>query len=138
MVMIHRALLGSLERFMGMLIEQYGGAFPLWLAPVQALIIPISEKSLDYAIEVEKALKEAERGPIRVETDLRNAKVGSPIRAAQLQKVPYMLIVGEREAESNTVAVRNRFQGEQGAMKVDELANLIHDLVEKRVVEEKN
>jgi len=137
-VMIHRALLGSLERFMGVLIEHYGGAFPLWLAPVQALIIPISEKSLDYALEVEKALKEASRGPIRVETDLRNEKVGYKIRGAQLQKVPYMLIVGEREAESQTVAVRNRFQGEQGSMKVDELANLIHDLVEKKVVEEEN
>ena len=135
-VMIHRALLGSLERFMGVLIEHYGGAFPLWLAPVQALIIPISEKSHHYALEVQKALREAERGPIRVETDLRNEKVGYKIREAQLQKVPYMLIVGEREAESQTVAVRNRFQGEQGSMKVEELATLIHDLVDKKIVEE--
>ncbi len=123
---------------MGVLIEHYGGAFPLWLAPVQALIIPISEKSLQYALEVEKALKESERGPIRVETDLRNEKVGYKIREAQLQKVPYMLIVGEREAESQTVAVRNRFQGEQGSMKVEELATLIHDLVDKKVVEEEH
>ena len=135
-VMIHRALLGSLERFMGVLIEHYGGAFPLWLAPVQALIIPISEKSHHYALEVQKALREAERGPIRVETDLRNEKVGYKIREAQLQKVPYMLIVGEREAESQTVAVRNRFQGEQGSMKVEELATLIYDLVDQKVVEE--
>jgi threonyl-tRNA synthetase len=137
-VMIHRALLGSLERFMGVLIEHYGGAFPLWLAPVQALIIPISEKSHPYALEVQKALREAETGPIRVETDLRNEKVGYKIREAQLQKVPYMLIVGEREAESQTVAVRNRFQGEQGTMKVEELATLIHDLVEKKIVEEEH
>ena len=137
-VMIHRALLGSLERFMGVLIEHYGGAFPLWLAPVQALIIPISEKSFEYALEVQKALKAAPRGPIRVETDLRNEKVGYKIREAQLQKVPYMLIVGEREAEGQTVAVRNRFQGEQGSMKVEELATLIHDLVDKKVVEEEH
>jgi len=137
-VMIHRALLGSLERFMGVLIEHYGGGFPLWLAPVQALIIPISEKSHHYALEVQKALREAERGPIRVETDLRNEKVGYKIREAQLQKVPYMLIVGEREAESQTVAVRNRFQGEQGSMKVEELATLIHDLVDQKVVEEEH
>lgn len=137
-VMIHRALLGSLERFMGVLIEHYGGAFPLWLAPVQALIIPISEKSHPYALEVQKALREVERGSIRVETDLRNEKVGYKIREAQLQKVPYMLIVGEREAESQTVAVRNRFQGEQGTMKVEELATLIHDLVDKKVVEEEH
>jgi threonyl-tRNA synthetase len=137
-VMIHRALLGSLERFMGVLIEHYGGAFPLWLAPVQALIIPISEKSHPYALEVQKALREAETGPIRVETDLRNEKVGYKIREAQLQKVPYMLIVGEREAESQTVAVRNRFQGEQGTMKVEELATLIHDLVDKKIVEKEH
>ena len=137
-VMIHRALLGSMERFMGVLIEHYGGAFPLWLAPVQALIIPISEKSLQYALEVEKALRETERGPIRVETDLRNEKVGYKIREAQLQKIPYMLIVGEREAESQTLAVRNRFQGEQGSMNVEELATLIHDLADKKVVEEEH
>ena len=82
--------------------------------------------------------REAETGPIRVETDLRNEKVGYKIREAQLQKVPYMLIVGEREAESQTVAVRNRFQGEQGTMKVEELATLIHDLVDKKVVEEEH
>jgi len=137
-IMIHRALLGSLERFMGILIEHYGGAFPLWLAPVQALIIPISEKHHEYALQIEKELQEAERGAIRVETDLRNEKLGYKIRGGQVQKVPYMLIVGEKEAAAHTVAVRNRFQGEQGTMKVEDLANLIHDLVDKKVVEETN
>ena len=137
-IMIHRALLGSLERFMGVLIEHYAGAFPLWLAPVQALIIPISEKHREYALQIEKELKETERGPIRVEADLRNEKVGYKIRQAQVQKTPYMLIVGEREAKDHTVAVRNRFRGEQGTMKIEELANMIHDLVDKKVVEEGN
>ncbi|MCZ6877041.1 MAG: His/Gly/Thr/Pro-type tRNA ligase C-terminal domain-containing protein [Acidobacteria bacterium] len=123
---------------MGILIEHYGGAFPLWLAPVQAVIIPISEKHHEYALQIEKELKEAERGAIRVETDLRNEKLGYKIRGGQVQKVPYMLIVGEKEAAAHTVAVRNRFQGEQGTMKVEDLANLIHDLVDKKVVEETN
>ena len=131
-VMIHRALLGSLERFMGVLIEHYGGAFPLWLAPVQVIIIPVSEKYHSYALQVEKELKEQKAGRIRVETDLRNEKVGYKIRETQMQKVPYMLVVGEREVENRTVAVRSRFQGEQGTMNVQEFADLVYDLVDKK------
>jgi len=111
-VMVHRALFGSLERFVGTLIEHYKGAFPVWLAPVQAVVIPVSEKFLDYAGKVEAELKA--RG-IRAECDRRNEKMGLKIRDAQMQKIPYMLVVGGREAESETVAVRSRSGGDMGA-----------------------
>ena len=110
-VMVHRALFGSLERFVGTLIEHYKGAFPLWLAPVQAMVIPVSEKFMDYAEKVYDALKK--RG-IRVECDKRNEKMGLKIREAQLQKIPYMLIVGGKEKESQTVSVRSRESGDLG------------------------
>jgi len=110
-VMVHRALFGSLERFIGTLIEHYKGAFPLWLAPVQAMVIPVSEKFMDYAEKVYEAL--GERG-IRVECDRRNEKMGLKIREAQLQKIPYMLIVGAREQDAGTVAVRSRESGDLG------------------------
>ncbi len=112
-VMVHRALFGSLERFVGALIEQYKGAFPVWLAPVQAVVIPVSEKFLDYAESVRGALA---AGGIRAETDRRNEKMGLKIRDAQLQRVPYMLIVGGRERDAGAVAVRSREAGDQGAM----------------------
>jgi threonyl-tRNA synthetase len=111
--MVHRALFGSLERFVGALIEQYKGAFPVWLAPVQAVVIPVSEKFLDYAESVRGALA---AGGIRAETDRRNEKMGLKIRDAQLQRVPYMLIVGGRERDAGAVAVRSREAGDQGAM----------------------
>ena len=101
--MIHRALLGSLERFIGILIEHYGGAFPSWLAPIQAEIIPIAERHNDYAKLIEKQLTKA---GIRTHADLRNERLGAKIRESQLQKIPYMLIVGDREAESKTAALR--------------------------------
>jgi threonyl-tRNA synthetase len=104
-VMIHRAMLGSLERFLGILIEHTAGAFPLWLAPVQAVVLPVSEKFADYGATVKKELAAA---GLRVELDDRNEKLGYRIREAQLQKVPYMLVVGAREAENGTVAVRRR------------------------------
>jgi threonyl-tRNA synthetase len=110
-VMVHRALFGSLERFIGTLIEHYKGAFPLWLAPVQAIVIPVSEKFLEYAERVYNALKD--KG-IRVECDRRNEKMGFKIREAQLQKIPYMLIVGGKEQEAGAVAVRSREQGDLG------------------------
>jgi len=120
-VMIHRAMLGSLERFMGILIEHTGGAFPLWLAPVQAVVLPVSEKFLDYARSVRATLRE---GGMRVEVDERNEKLGYKIREAQLQKVPYMLVVGAREEEADVVAVRLRTGEDRGAQPVDEfLAN---------------
>ncbi|MEE2839668.1 MAG: threonine--tRNA ligase [Acidobacteriota bacterium] len=130
-IMIHRALLGSLERFMGVLVEHYGGAFPLWLAPVQVMVIPVSEKVHSYATQVVEKLKNHQAG-LRVEADLRNEKLGYKIRAAQMQKLPYMLVVGEREAESDTVAVRSRLEGEQGTMGVEGFSDLVRDLINKK------
>ena len=111
--MIHRALLGSMERFFGILIEHYAGAFPVWMAPVQAKILPILEKHHPYALDVEKRLKEM---GVRAETDMRNEKIGYKIREAQLEKAPYMLVIGDRELESGQVAVRSRKEGDLGSM----------------------
>ena len=133
-IMVHRALLGSLERFMGVLIEHYGGAFPVWMAPVQAVIIPVSDRHHEYAIQLETQLRNSEAGLMRVNADLRNEKVGYKIRAAQLQKVPYMLIVGDREIEAGTVAVRNRVEGDQGTMTIQQFSELIVDLVDTKAV----
>ncbi|MEI6632793.1 MAG: threonine--tRNA ligase [Chlamydiota bacterium] len=116
-VMVHRALFGSLERFVGTLIEHYKGAFPLWLSPVQAIVIPVSEKFLDYAESVHAAL--VEKG-IRAAIDRRNEKMGLKIRDAQLQKTPYMLVVGGRERDAGAVAVRSREDGDQGAVPLAE------------------
>jgi threonyl-tRNA synthetase len=116
--MIHRALLGSLERFFGILIENYEGAFPLWLAPVQAVVLPVLPANLDYAGEVYDWLRA--KG-IRVELDSRNEKIGYRIREAQVQKVPYMLVVGSKEAETGQVAVRTRKEGDLGACSREEL-----------------
>jgi threonyl-tRNA synthetase len=117
-VMIHRALLGSLERFFGVLIEHYAGAFPLWLAPVQAVVVPVTEKHQAYAREVGEALG---RAGVRVHVDDRSEKLGYRIREAQVQKVPYMAVVGEREVEAGAVAVRHRKAGDLGAMSVETL-----------------
>lgn len=115
-VMVHRTIFGSLERFMGILIEHYAGKFPTWLAPVQAIILPISDKFNDYAVEIRDALKAKD---IRVELDDRSEKVGYKIREAQLQKIPYMLIVGEKEAESKTVSIRHRDSGDKGTIDIN-------------------
>jgi threonyl-tRNA synthetase len=120
--MIHRALLGSLERFMGVLIEHYGGAFPVWLAPVQAEIIPISEKHLEYAHQVEERFVTA---GLRAHVDARNERMNAKIRDAQLQKVPYMLVVGDREANTDMVSVRLRSGENLGALPVSEVAERI-------------
>jgi threonyl-tRNA synthetase len=130
-VMIHRALLGSLERFVGILIEHYAGAFPIWLAPVQAMIIPVSEKHREYAIQAEKALKAQS---VRVEADLRNEKVGYKIRQAQLSKIPYMLIVGDREAREQNISVRNRWEGDQGVTSIPNFVEMIKKLVARKAV----
>jgi threonyl-tRNA synthetase len=111
-VVIHRAIFGSFERFVALLLEHYAGAFPLWLAPVQAVVLPIADRHLDYAGIVESAL--AASG-LRVEVDRRQEKIGYKIREAQLQKVPYMLVIGDREAAEGTIAVRTRAGGDQGA-----------------------
>jgi threonyl-tRNA synthetase len=115
-VMLHRACYGSLERFMGIIIENYAGAFPLWLSPTQVTVIPVSEKFEAYAKQVHTALLDAN---LRAEVDLGSDRVGYKIRAASLQKVPYVIVVGEREAESQTVALRSRERGELGSMSLD-------------------
>lgn len=117
-IMIHRALLGSMERFMGVLIEHYAGAFPLWLAPVQGLVIPIADRHVEYANKVADDLRVE---GLRVEVDDRNEKTGYKIREAQLHKIPYMLVVGDREQEAGAVAVRSRSKGDLGAVSVGDL-----------------
>ncbi len=116
-IVVHRAIFGSFERFMAILIEHYAGAFPLWLAPVQATILPIADRHLDYAERVLARLTEA---GLRVELDRRQEKIGYKIREAQLQKVPYMLVIGDREAAEGTVAVRSRTGGDLGARPLEE------------------
>jgi threonyl-tRNA synthetase len=118
-VVIHRAIFGSLERFIGILIEHYAGAFPLWLAPVQVRVLPIADRHLAYAREVRDRL--AADG-LRAELDERQEKIGYKIREAQLQKIPYMLVVGDREAAEGTVAVRTRTGGDQGARPLAEFS----------------
>jgi len=116
-VMIHRAPFGSMERFIGVLIEHFAGAFPLWLSPVQVAVLPISEKVMDYATQVEAALKEA---GVRVELNTGAEKIGAKIRQAALDKIPYMLVVGQQEADAKKVAVRTRAGVDQGQMPVEE------------------
>lgn len=130
-VMLHRALLGSIERFLGVLIEHYAGAFPIWMAPVQAVVIPIAERHHDYARRVERRLKEAN---LRVEVDGRNEKMGYKIRAAQTQKVPYMLVVGDKELESGEVSVRNRFLGDEGSQSLELFLEKIEGFIRERSV----
>lgn len=127
--MIHRALLGSLERFFGVLLEHYEGALPLWLAPVQVLVLPVMPENYEYARSV---MEELRRQGIRAEIDSRNEKIGYRIREAQLQKVPYMLVVGEREATEGTVAVRTRKEGDLGARKIGEIAGRILSEIKER------
>jgi len=129
-VVIHRAVYGSIDRFIGILTEHYGGAFPLWLAPVQAKLLPLSDRYLDYVFQVKAALSEA---GIRVEIDGRNEKLGYKIREAQLEKVPYMLILGENEAASGTAAVRKRGEGDLGIQSVQAVVDRISkEIREKR------
>jgi threonyl-tRNA synthetase len=115
-IVIHRAIFGSFERFIALLIEHYAGAFPLWLAPVQAIVLPISDRHLAYAASVRDTLQ---GGGLRVRLDERQEKIGYKIREAQLQKIPYMLVVGDREAESGTVSVRERSGGDKGAATIE-------------------
>ncbi len=126
---IHRALMGSMERFMGVLIEHFAGAFPVWLSPVQAVIIPIADRHLEYAGTVAERLKEA---GLRIEIDARSERMNAKIRDAQLQKVPYMLVLGDREAESGAVAVRLRSEEDLGAMPVEDFIKRAQDDIEAR------
>jgi threonyl-tRNA synthetase len=132
-LMVHRALYGSIERFFGILIEHYAGAFPVWLAPVQAIVLPITERQIPYAKEVQQKLAAAD---IRVQLDERNEKVNFKIREAQLQKVPFMLVVGDREAQSGQVSVRNRKHGDQGVKSVNEFQAALKQLIDTKAVSE--
>jgi threonyl-tRNA synthetase len=128
-VMVHRALFGSIERFFGILIEQYTGAFPVWLAPVQVAVLPITDRVNDY---VERVAGELRKAGLRVETNTRGEKIGAKIRNAQLQKVPFMLVCGDREMEEGKVAVRERSRGDIGAMPLEEFRELAVRLVRTR------
>jgi threonyl-tRNA synthetase len=127
--MIHRTVLGSMERFLACLIEQYAGAFPVWLAPVQAVVIPIADRHLDYAGRVEAELK-AEG--LRLKVDARPERMNSKIREAQLQKVPYMLVVGDKEADTATVAVRLRSGEDMGRWSLAEFKAMAKSAVEAK------
>lgn len=130
-VMIHRAPFGSMERFVGMLIEHYAGAFPLWLAPEQIRILPLSEKTNDYALDLEQKMSAA---GFRVSTDLRGAKVQAKIRDAQLELIPYMAVVGPKEAEAGAIALRDRIDGNLGAMPFEEaMAKLQQEVTERQI-----
>ncbi len=123
-IMIHRVAFGSIERFIGILIEHFAGAFPTWLAPVQVKVLPISDKFMDYARQVTERL---DQSGIRVELDVRSEKIGYKIREAQMQKVPYMLVVGQKDAEDGVVAVRSRFLGDEGQKSLEEFITAIKE-----------
>lgn len=128
-VMIHRVVFGSIERFMGILTEQYAGAFPMWLSPVQVKVLSLTERTAEKCLEIAEQLKE--KG-FRVETDNRNEKIGMKIREAQLEKVPYMLVIGDRDVEQEVVSVRDRKQGDLGAMKLEAFMEKIKKQVEEK------
>ena len=130
-IMIHRVVFGSIERFIGILIEHYAGKFPAWLAPVQVKVLSVSEKSRAYGNSIVDKLKAA---GIRCEADNRDEKIGYKIREAQLEKVPYMLILGEKEAESgNTVSVRSRDRGDLGSIPTEDfIKDLLEEIATKR------
>ena len=121
-ITIHRALLGSLERFFGILIEHYAGNFPLWLAPVQAIVLPIADRHFDYAAQVKQELIQA---GLRVHSDLRNEKVGFKIREAEVAKIPFMIIIGDKEVETQTLSVRHKGEGDLGVMSREQLLDYI-------------
>jgi len=131
-IMLHRALMGSLERFFGCLIEHYAGAFPLWLAPVQVILLPITDKHTEYA---EIIAQQFEESGIRVEKDLRNEKIGFKIREAQIQKIPYMIVLGDKEVESSTLGVRRRRSKETRNLDLKTFLDEINEAVEKRIID---
>ena len=128
-VMIHRVVLGSIERFIGVITEHFGGAFPTWLSPVQVKVMPITDRSADYA---KKVAAELDAAGVRVETDLRNEKIGYKIREAQSKKIPYMPIVGDKEAEAGTVSVRTRAGGDMGAVALEEFKDKLLEEIRTR------
>ncbi|TDP27024.1 threonine--tRNA ligase [Halanaerobium congolense] len=133
--MIHRAIYGSIERFIGILIEHFAGAFPTWIAPVQVEIIPVSDDQIDYALQVKEALSKEK---IRVEVDSRSEQVGYKIRDAQVKQIPYMLIVGGREEENGTVSVRDRREGDLGTSKLSEFNAKILEEIEAKAISQEN
>jgi threonyl-tRNA synthetase len=128
-VMLHRAILGSMERFIGILIEEHEGKFPLWLAPVQAVIMNITDKQADFSKKIQQML--AEQG-FKVELDLRNEKIGFKIREHTIQRVPYMLVIGDKELENNTVTVRTRSGEDLGSMSIADLISLFAAEIARR------
>jgi threonyl-tRNA synthetase len=128
-LMVHRALYGSIERFFGVLIEHYAGNFPVWLSPIQVVMIPISERHAGYAQQVADKLKSA---GVRVHVDARNEKMNAKIREHTLQKVPFLLVVGDKEADAGEVSVRVRGKGDEGAASVDSFVSRIRSLIEAR------
>lgn len=130
-VMIHRVILGSIERFIGILTEHFAGAFPLWMAPEQVRILPLSERFHKEALEIEDQLKQRK---IKVTTDTKSEKIGYKIREAQLKKIPYMLVVGDKEVATNTVSVRSRSTGDLGAMQLTELIKMIEKEIEEKKI----
>ncbi len=131
-IMVHRALFGSVERFFGVLIEHYAGAFPFWLAPVQITVLPITDRINDYAEKIAKELKES---GFRVEANTKSDKIGAKIRDAQIQKIPFMLVLGDKELEENKVAVRERKAADIGAMTLEEFKEMAQKLNETRALE---
>jgi threonyl-tRNA synthetase len=128
-IMIHRALLGSLERFFGVLIEHYGGFFPLWLSPVQVLVIPITDRNLDYAHGIYEILK---GNSIRVELDERSEGVGKKIRDAELKKIPYIVIVGDKEEKSKNISFRIHKKGDQGNIELDDFLEKLKEIISRK------
>ena len=131
--MIHRVAFGSIERFIGILIEHFAGAFPTWLSPVQVKVLPISEKFLDYG---QKVLDELKAAGIRAEIDTKAEKIGYKIREARLQKIPYMLVVGAKEEEEGKVSVRSRFLGDEGSRDLQSFIADIRTEIADRVIRE--
>ena len=130
-IMIHRALLGSIERFIGVITEHFAGAFPAWLNPVQVKLLPVTDRAAEYAGDI--AAKLDSQG-FRVEVDGRNEKIGKKIREAQLEKIPYMLVVGDRDMEAGTVSVRHRAEGDLGAMSLEDFAKLLGEEVRTKAI----
>ena len=131
--MIHRVAFGSIERFIGILIEHFAGAFPTWLSPVQVKVLPISDKYMEYGQSVLKTLKEA---GIRAEIDTRAEKIGYKIREARLQKIPYMLVVGAKEEEEGKVSVRSRFLGDEGMKDLESFILGVKEEIKAREIRE--
>ena len=130
-LMVHRALFGSVERFFGVLVEHFAGAFPFWLAPVQITVLPITDRINEYAENIADILKTA---GFRVETNLKSDKIGSKIRESQLQKIPFMLILGDKELEENKISIREKSQGDLGVMDLEEFINLARNLEKTRAI----